>query len=404
MAFALLASIIANEQSTQTSPSSYQFVAFYVALYAMGIGSASSTPNIVSLGAGQFDSSSHKSVFVTLYIASTNVGLLLATTCVSYVQNQGRWAIGFGMSAVAGLLSLLLVLFAILTIRDSRTNGVNPLVRIFHVVINIVFCERFGLYDSTLEEVKEVKSVVRLLPFWVCGVLVCSVTAQKSTFFVLQGATMDNKIGPEFKLPSSSMGLFSFISVVVGAPCYSWLIAPFIRKMRKKDLSPIERMGIGLLMAISSFLVAAIVESQRLRIAHMRSVKYVGLKVVDDDDDDDDVVPMSIFWLVPQYVLEGLTNVFFGCGNLDFNYTYAPVSMRSLATAIFLSGMALGNFGSTFIVQVVTSLTSWISDDLNFGHLDCFYWLLDGILLLTFALFLMFSKWHHTSLTPMELR
>ena len=247
----------------------------------------------------------------------------------------------------------------------------------------------------TMEEVEEVKSLCRLMPFWVCGILVSAALAQKGTLFVLQGATMDNRVfGNRLRIPPSSMGLFSLLTVVVGAPLYSWVIVPWIqrslRNKPKEEVSSVERMGAGLLTAISVLFIAALVESLRLRIAHEQSWFSMGT-----EDYDDNKVPLSIFWLVPQYVLEGCTTVLFGCGHLDFNYTFSPKSMRSLATAISLSGFAIGNYFSSFIVQGIVSYTSWIPNDLNRGHLDYFYLLLDVMLLFTFVLFLVFSKWHY---------
>ena len=250
-----------------------------------------------------------------------------------------------------------------------------------------------------VEEVEEVKSLCRLMPFWVCGVLVSAALAQKGTLFVLQGATMDNRVfGNHLRIPSSSMGLFSLLTVVMGAPLYSWVIVPWIqRSLRNKpneEVSSVERMGAGLLTAMAVLFIAALVESLRLRIVHEQSWFSMG-KAAAADDDDDNKVPMSIFWLIPQYVLEGCTTVLFGCGHLDFNYSFSPQSMRSLATAISLSGFAIGNYFSSFIVQGIVSYTSWLPNDLNRGHLDYFYLLLDAMLLFTFVLFLAFSKWHY---------
>jgi peptide/histidine transporter 3/4 len=193
------------------------------------------------------------------------------------------------------------------------------------------------------------------------------------------------------------MGLFSIVSVVIGAPTYAWLIAPWIARRGigpKEELSPVERMGIGIVTAIAAFSAAAIVESWRLRIAHMRDLDDDGGGGDDHDHDHDHHKAMSIFWLAPQYVLAGFTTLFFGAGNLDFNHANLAPGLRSLATAAFLSAMSLGSFGSSLIVSSVSSFTSWLPPDLNSGHLDYFYWLLVALLVLAAALFAISSHSH----------
>lgn len=430
-------------------PSSSQVSLFYIALYMMGLATASLTPNVVSLGADQFDSPKQKSTFITLHMASASVGMVLSTSVICYVQNEGHWVMGFWISAWAGILGFLLFLAGMPSTRQL-SPGKNPLFRIAHVLLAAV-CNREAKIPPksltmdtdashntpridiqrspslrwldkaaasgtlserarggrewgsvcTVEQVEEVKSVCRLVPFWVCGILVSSVMAQKGTLFVLQAATMDNRVVGTLEFPPSSMGLFSLTTVVLGAPLYSLVIAPWILRCRrhKKEVSSIERMGGGLVIAIASIFVAAVVESQRLKIAHQRTdTRFADGKAALSEQ----MVPMSIFWLIPQYVLEGFTTVFFACGHLDFNYTYSPQAMRSLATAISLSGFALGNYLSSFLVQIVTTSTTWIPNNLNEGHLDYFYWLLDGLLLLNLALFVAFSKWHSRQTLPSE--
>ena len=52
-----------------------------------------------------------------------------------------------------------------------------------------------------------------------------------------------------------------------------------------------------------------------------------------------DIVPMSIFWLMPQYVLIGIADVFNAIGLLEFFYDQSPEDMQSLGTTFFTSGI-----------------------------------------------------------------
>ncbi|EFJ26574.1 hypothetical protein SELMODRAFT_18018, partial [Selaginella moellendorffii] len=96
-------------------------------------------------------------------------------------------------------------------------------------------------------------------------------------------------------------------------------------------------------------------------------------------DNVTDPVPMSILWQIPQYFLVGASEIFTSLGQLEFFYDQAPDAMRSLATALALSTVALANYLSSFLVAVISHATSssgsygWIPNNLNRGHLDYFF-------------------------------
>jgi peptide/histidine transporter 3/4 len=114
----------------------------------------------------------------------------------------------------------------------------------------------------------------------------------------------------------------------------------------------------------------------------------------------DDIVPISIFWQVPQYFIIGAAEVFTFVGQLEFFYDQAPDAMRSMCSALSLTTVALGNYLSTLLVTVVARITTrggkegWIPDNLNVGHLDYFFWLLAGLSLANFAVYLLIASWY----------
>jgi peptide/histidine transporter 3/4 len=74
--------------------------------------------------------------------------------------------------------------------------------------------------------------------------------------------------------------------------------------------------------------------------------------------------------------------------------------MRSMCSALSLTTVALGNYLSTLLVTVVAKITTrggkegWIPDNLNVGHLDYFFWLLAGLSLANFAVYLLIASWY----------
>lgn len=242
----------------------------------------------------------------------------------------------------------------------------------------------------TMTQVEELKIIVRLLPIWASGIVFSTVYSQMSTMFVLQGNTMDQHMGPRFKIPSASLSLFDTLSVIFWAPVYDQIIVPCARRFtgNERGFTQLQRMGIGLVISIFSMVTAGVLEVVRLKIVKRNN--YYDLKYI----------PMSIFWQVPQYFLIGCAEVFTFIGQLEFFYDQAPDAMRSLCSALSLTTVALGNYLSTLLVTIVTKITAnngklgWIPDNLNRGHLDYFYWLLAILSLLNFLVYLFIAKWY----------
>lgn len=140
-----------------------------------------------------------------------------------------------------------------------------------------------------------------------------------------------------------------------------------------------------------SIALAAIVEIRRLRVARDHGLL----------DKPHEVVPMSIFWLLPQYCITGFSEVFISVGQLEFFYDQAPDTMRSVGTALYLSTVAVGSYCSSLLVTIVTKLTAppnsnggWIGNNLNRSHLDYFYWLLTVLSTLNLFIYVACAHWY----------
>jgi peptide/histidine transporter 3/4 len=253
-------------------------------------------------------------------------------------------------------------------------------------------------------EVEEVKMFLRLLPILATTAVFWTTYAQMITFSVEQGATMDRRIGPNnsFAIPPASMVAFTQAAVLIMLPIYDRFIVPAFRSWRRNEhgITPLQRIGAGLICSTISMLVAAAVEQRRLRIAH----------AVGDGDIGDHhaaaprspILPMSVFYLVPQYVLTGIANALVYIGQLHLFYSEAPHGMRSFTTGLCLASFSIGFFFSSALVDLVNRLTAtkhrhghgWLSDDLNHGRLDCFYLLLAASSFGSFLLFLLVANWY----------
>ena len=241
---------------------------------------------------------------------------------------------------------------------------------------------------STLTDVEEVKMVIRMLPIWATNIMFWTVYAQMTTFSVSQATTMERRLGNSFQIPAASLTVFFVGSILITIPVYDRLIAPIARKLLKnpQGLTPLQRIGIGLVLSILAMVAAALIELKRLSVASLH-----GLMNSTSD------VPLSVFWLIPQFFLVGAGEAFTYIGQLDFFLRECPKGMKTMSTGLFLSTLSLGFFLSSFLVTIVHKITGnkpWLADNLNQGKLYNFYWLLGILSALNFGVYLVCAKWY----------
>ncbi|KAJ0559334.1 putative proton-dependent oligopeptide transporter family, MFS transporter superfamily [Helianthus annuus] len=241
-----------------------------------------------------------------------------------------------------------------------------------------------------ISQVEEVKCILRLLPIWLCTIIYSVVFTQMASLFVEQGAAMKSTISG-FQIPASSMSSFDILSVALFIFLNRRVITPLVLMFKKKDskgLTELQRMGIGLIIAILSMVSAGIVECFRLKYANQ------------DCPHCDASSSLSIFWQVPQYAFVGASEVFMYVGQLEFFNAQAPDALKSFGSALCMTSISLGNYVSSFIVTIVMKISTeddmpgWIPGNLNRGHLDRFFFLLAGLTAVDLLVYIVFAKWY----------
>lgn len=189
---------------------------------------------------------------------------------------------------------------------------------------------------------------------------------------------MNRYLSPSFEIPPASMAIFKVLTLLICLPLYERQFVPFIRKFTKNPvgITTLQRMGIGFAINIIATIASAIVETKRKSVAADHNLL----------DHPTEIIPISVFWLVPQNVLHGLSDVYMVVGHMEFLYDQSPESMRTTGAALYWLSIAIANYLSTFMVSMVHQYTgtgsnkNWLPDrNLNRGELDSYYWLMTGV-------------------------
>ncbi|KAL4600662.1 hypothetical protein ACB092_11G214300 [Castanea dentata] len=241
----------------------------------------------------------------------------------------------------------------------------------------------------TLNQVEEVKLVLRLFPVWLSCLMYAIIVAQMNTFFVKQGSTLQRSITPHFVLPTASLQVIVVLTIILVMPIYQRFFVPIARKFtgHPSGITMLQRIGIGLFLSILIMVVSSLVETKRINV-----VKEYNLL-----DHPKVIVPMKAWWLLPQYIITGLVEIFAYVGLQELFYSQMPEAMRSIGSALNFSVNGIGNLVSSAIISMVQEISSkngeeWLGDNLNRAHLNYFYWVLAGISALNFCFFLWIAK------------
>ncbi|KAJ3674091.1 hypothetical protein LUZ60_006083 [Juncus effusus] len=431
--------------STIINPPLTKTLIFFSSLYMIALGAGGIKPCVSSFGADQFDPTdsserAKKGSFFNWFYFCVNLGSLMAGTVLVWVDESFGWGLGFMVPTFFMGLAIG-SFFGGMRVYRFRKPGGSPIVRVFQVMMSAMRkwrvnlgdddCDDLVLYEvmgkdseiegsrkldhtnqfrfldkaaiitydmksndlsnrwriCTVTQVEELKLLLNLFPIWATGIIFFTVCAQDSSTFIEQGMVLNKRVG-SLTIPPASLATFEVFTMISFLPIYDKIIVPIARNFTgtERGIMVLQRIGTGLVFSTLSMVCAALVESKRLRLAKEMGLVHESVPV-----------PMSILWLVPQYVLVGLSEVFTSIGQIEFFYDQSPDAMRSLCTALALVTVSLGSYLSSAILSLVSYFTTlngeigWIPDNLNEGRLDLFFWLLGGLSFVNLVVFLVFA-------------
>ncbi|KAK1289477.1 Peptide transporter PTR3-A [Acorus calamus] len=429
-----------NDPDCFKKATSLQVGVFFAALYTLTVGTGGTKPNISTIGADQFDEfdpkeKTHKLSFFNWWMFSIFFGTLFANSVLVYIQDNVGWTVGYALPTLGLLISIIIFLVGTPLYRHKKPLG-SPFTRMARVFIAAIRKIRLPLpsdpkelheldveeyakggrfrIDSTpslrlfnkaaikvspstpwtlctVTQVEETKQMIRMIPILIATFIPSTMIAQVNTLFVKQGVTLDRSMGSHFKIPAASLATFITLSMLITVVIYDRFFVPFMRRWTNnpRGISLIQRMGVGMVIHIAIMIIASLTEKRRLEVA-----KHHGLV------ENGKQVPLTIFVLLPQFVLMGVADAFLEVGKIEFFYDQAPENMKSLGTSYSMTSLGIGNFLSSFLLSTVSRITrrhghnGWVLNNLNKSHLDYYYAFFAILNFLNFVFYLAVSKFY----------
>ncbi|XAR48311.1 hypothetical protein NMG60_11031082, partial [Bertholletia excelsa] len=412
--------------------STLQLWLLYVSLLLTSVGLGGTRPCIVTFAADQVgmtkaETESRSWNFFNWYFFCLEIASLIAVTFVVYVQDKVGWGWGLGVPTIAMALAIVLFVVGSPRYKKLKPQG-SPLVRLAQVIVasvhkrnaivpvdpdllyvneeldaaissngRLLNTNQFKWLDraavvtdgdirgstppnlwrlSTVHRVEELKSIIRMLPICAAGILAIAAYSHQESFSIQQARTLDRHLSHSFQIPPASMTVFLIISILMGIMLYERIFVPVARHFtgNPTGITCLQRIGIGLTIDILGTVISALVETKRKSVVLHHNLLNKPTATL----------PMSVFWLVPQYSIHGMALAFITAGRLEFFYDQSPESLRSTAASLYWIAVALGSYAGTLMVSLIHRYTgkenNWIPNrNLNRGRLENYFWFVSGL-------------------------
>jgi proton-dependent oligopeptide transporter, POT family len=171
--------------------------------------------------------------------------------------------------------------------------------------------------------------MLKLLPLYLFVAMFWALFDQTGSTWIFQSQDMDrNFLGFEW-LPSQIQSLNS-VFVITFIPIFAYFVYPAIDRVWR--LTPLRKIGLGLFIMCGSFALVALIQQW-----------------IDAGDRP------GIIWQIAAFALLTAAEVMVSIVALEYAYTQAPKTMKSLLMCFYLGAVAIGNFfvaGVNHFIQI----------------------------------------------------
>lgn len=197
---------------------------------------------------------------------------------------------------------------------------------------------------------------------------------------------MNYNICTSFDFPIASLCDAGIIAIFVLVPImdriYPWINGP--NGCCKCKFGMLKKMGVGYFILAVAMVCAGCVEMWRKSAPTLDQTSTCDSSIY--------VSNLSVLWQIPQYVLVGVSEVFASIPSLEFFSGQAPESMKSIVYALNLVMRGTGILVQSQMVLVVNLWRPhWITDNLDDGYLEYYYFSSAGALIVMLLVYIPYA-------------
>ncbi len=224
-------------------------------------------------------------------------------------------------------------------------------------------------YKKDIFSSKGKKAILNLSIMYVFIAVFWSLFDQTGSSWVLQAEKMDRMVNlgfVEFELLASQIQAINPLLIMIFIPMFSFAIYPFIDKFF--PLTSLRKITIGMILAGASFAILAVAEA---------AIQAGGKP--------------SIMWQFWAYVILTAAEVMVSITGLEFSYTQAPNSMKSVVMGLWFLSVSLGNGITALVNQIIANPDgTYKLDSVEY------FWFFAGLMFVTSLLFIIVALRYKT--------
>jgi POT family proton-dependent oligopeptide transporter len=214
---------------------------------------------------------------------------------------------------------------------------------------------------SDLKDPAVWRALGRLAAIYALVAVFWALFEQIGSSWVLQAEKMDRWVG-NVELLSSQVQALNPLLIMLLTPCFSYAVYPFLS--RRIGLTALKKIVIGLFLTVLAFAIPAVIQ-MRLDLE----------------------VPVHILWQLPAYVLMTAAEVMVSITCLEYSYTEAPKSAKSVVMAAYFLSVSLGNL----FTSAINFLIEHTEGGMKLSGAG-YFWFFTGLMLATALAFMRLSR------------
>lgn len=281
----------------------------FVGLALIAIGAGGIKPCVSAFVGDQFGTNQSEGLTKAygLFYWSINIGAALGFALIPLIRDKAGYSWAFGVPGIfMGLATLLFWL--------GRKRYIRPPPQ--------------SSPDSGIFKPENRRAVLNILIVFAAVPMFWALFNQVFTTWVLQGEKMTPFTLLGYKVDAERMQSAGAILVLIWVPILTLGVYPLAEKLGLRP-TPLRRMSVGMLLGAASFVISGLIQAS-----------------IDRGQS------LSVAWQIAPYIVLEAGEVMVSATALEFAFSQAPASMKSIIMSFWLMTMAAGNF----LVAVLTNL------------------------------------------------